>query len=218
DAAFPHRDPREFRDRITITSYGPGGEVERIRFFSVDHTELGSIAYLYFDSGLVKEDRWVREPGGKTIRLFRYDYDPGTRAYELTERDSTGAVVSHVGLVLPAGPGHREPLPGTTEEGTAGGVNILEESGEIIKDIRLRKAEGWDPARELGALVYEDIQHSPDVIYLRNGDTLEVDLLQITDRFVRFKQFGGEDILTLPLSAVGEIERRDGKIVYPTLY
>ena len=82
----------------------------------------------------------------------------------------------------------------------------------------MKKEGGWDLARELGPLFDKDVQNSPDLIYLKNGDVLEVDLLQITDMLVRFKLFEEFDVLTMPLTDIGEIERRDGEIVYPVLY
>jgi len=203
---YPDRDPREFRDRVTIYEYLPGGEIGRYLFLSVDHTELGIISFQYFDSGLVKEERWIKQPGATTVRLYEYHYQPELQLYELTEYDSTGTRISHVGLVLPS------------EYLSTGSTNILEEGREIIQDIRQRQTGGWNPADELGPLVSEHIQKLPDLIYLKNGDTLEVDLLQITERFVRFKLRGESDVLTMPLSDVGEIERRDGEIVYPVLY
>ncbi|MEE9168005.1 MAG: hypothetical protein V3U24_11175 [Candidatus Neomarinimicrobiota bacterium] len=192
--AFPHRDMGEFSDRVTIYSYLPGGEIDRYQFSSVDGTLLGTILYEYFDSGLVKEERWIKEPRGKTIRLFRYDHDPESRTYELTEYDSTGQKVSHVGVVNPPD----------------GKSNYLEESTEIIQDIRQKRAAGWDPGKQPGSLA--------DLIRLNSGDILRVNLIQITDRYVRFKMMGEEDTLTIPLSQVGEIERQGGKTVYPVVY
>jgi len=220
--AFPNRDLNEFKDRITVYEYLPNGEISNYLFFSVNNTELGTISFKYFDSGLVKEERWIRQPGVKTIRLYQYLYQPELQLYELTEYDSTGTSISHVGLVLPSESreilGAPETLPQRNGEHPPISVNILEESTEIIQDIRKRKAEGWDPAKELGLLFDKDILNSPDIIYLKNGDTLEVDLLQITEKFVRFKLFREVDILTMPLSDCGEIERRDGEIIYPVLY
>lgn len=220
--AFEGRNLTEFKDRITVYEFDSKENIKGYRFLTVDNTELGSIAFKYFDSGLVKEERWVRQPGSQTVRLFRYDYDPKTRAYELTEYDSTGAEVSRVGLVLPvetdAMVGVPQSLLRRSEDSPPGTGSILEESTEIIQDIRKRKATGWDPSRELGQLLDRDLPNLPDLVYLRSGDTLKVELFQITDEYVRFKLVGEEDILTIPLSDVGEIERRDGRIVYPVIY
>lgn len=183
--AFPNRDLREFSDRVTVYRYLPDGKVDRYEFLSVDGTPMGSISHKYFDSGLVKEERWITEPEGRTIRLFQYDYDPDLHTYELTEYDSKGQEISHVGLVPPG----RDEVPQAQ-------LNVLPESREIIEDILRRK----------------------DLIYLKNGDTLRVNLVQISDEFVRFKMAGERDTLTIPLSAVGEIERLDGKILYPVVY
>ena len=65
---------------------------------------------------------------------------------------------------------------------------------------------------ELGVLT------SPDLIYLTDGDTLEVSLVEVTKEFVRFMFYGENELLTMPISKVQEIERRDGKIIYPILY
>lgn len=219
---FPNRNLNEFRDRVTVYQFLPNGDISDYFFLAVDNTELGAISIKYFVSGLVKEERWIKQPGSKTVRLFEYRFQPDLQLYELTEYDSTGASISHVGLVLPPDPEGMGGAPETLLRGPGKiphlSDNILEESTEIIQDIRMKKEGGWDLARELGPLFDKDVQNSPDLIYLKNGDVLEVDLLQITDMLVRFKLFEEFDVLTMPLTDIGEIERRDGEIVYPVLY
>ena len=187
-------------------------QVERYRFRSVNDVEFGSIVFSYFRSGLVKEERWIKQPGERTVRLFEYRYEPATRLYELKESDSTGSVISRVALVLPVESetmiGAADALLGAREETPPGAANVLEESVEIIEDIRGRRSRGWNPGAEKW----------PDTIYLKNGDTLEVELIRITEESIRFRLFGEEEVLTMPLSAVGEVERKDGEIIYPILY
>ena len=195
--AFPNRSPKEFRDRVTTYDYLSDGHVKGYYFRSVDDTDLGAIHYEYFDSGLVKEERWIKQPGNKTIRLFSYQYEPKSRHYELTEYDSTGTRISQVRLVLPPETDRQRSVPTSVKTPSPVSKNILEESSEIIEDI---------------------LRRNPDIIYLKRGDTLHVDILKITATSVRFKLHGQQDMLTMPLSSVGEIERRDGEIIYPIIY
>lgn len=184
DHVYPDRNPKEFQDRVTLIRYGPEGRVLSYRFFSVDNVQWGAIEYDYFETGLVKEERWMRGAHGKTVRLFQYDYDPGSRTYKLTEYDSSGSPRSRVAVALP------------------------EEKRTTPEEIIRRR------------LPVEDrrVMESPDLIYLRDGETLRVDILNVSDTYVRFSLFGEEQILTMPLEKVGEIERRDGTILYPKLY
>ncbi|MFQ6674733.1 MAG: hypothetical protein ACE5LH_00160 [Fidelibacterota bacterium] len=182
--AFPHRNPEEFRDRVTLYRYGPGGRVLSYRFFSVDLVPWGSIEYDYSEGGAVREERWIRGADGRIVRRFATRYDPLTGSTELTEYDSTGGVVSRVAVVVP---GEKEEVPGDT--GRKRPIPFEEQTGKL-----------------------------PDWIYLRDGDTLRVEILQISESTVRFKLFGEEDVLTMPLERVGEIERGDGTILYPRLY
>ncbi len=211
---FPEERYREFRDRITQYDYLPDGEIDSYQFYSVDGTKFGAIFHDYFDKGNIKEERWISYPGGKIVRLFRTYYDPESRFCELTEYDSTGAKVSHVGVVIPEEEKGRD-----VESGKQSGLdNMLEESSEIIKDIRERVVAGWKPQEESGTLLTEEIQKSSDTIYLKNGQILEGDLIQMNDKYVRFKLLDDDDILVIPLPSVGEIEQRDGKVVYPVIY
>lgn len=181
DHVFPDRDPREFRDRVTLYRYGPGGRVLSFAFFSVDNVRWGSIEYDYFESGLVKEERWLRWPGETTVRLFQYRYDPDTRRYELTEYDSTGSRISQVAVDL--------------------GKHDREARQEVLR-------------RRLPRL-QEEKPESPDLIYLKDGDTLRVEIVSVTDTYVRFTLLGEEDVLTMPLEKVGEIEQGTGPFCIP---
>ena len=80
------------------------------------------------------------------------------------------------------------------------------------------KEEGWNPNQSLGKLMDPKVLTSPDLITMKTGDTLKVELIQITDEYVRFMLSGEHDVLTLPLTRVTEIERRDGEILYPVIY
>ena len=70
----------------------------------------------------------------------------------------------------------------------------------------------------MGKLMDPKVLTSPDLITMKNGDSLKVELIQINDEYVRFMLTGERDMLTLPLPRVTEIERRDGKILYPVIY
>lgn len=213
--AFPHRAMTEFQDRVTIYSYDEKGEVTEYLFTSIDKHPFGAIRLSYFKAGPLAEERWLLLPGELTVRLFDYDYDPVSRAYVLTEYDSTGTEVSRVGLVLPTRsvPELDELLTGVTIKSG----NVLEESAEIVADIQMRLKEGWIPSDE-GVLLEEGVLSSPDLIYLSNRDTLQVTLVEVNKDFVRFMFFGEHELLTMPISQVQEIERRDGKIIYPVIY
>lgn len=213
--AFPRRPLAEFQDRVTIYSYNESGDVTEYLFMSIDNHSFGAVRLSYFDGGLPAEERWVMLPEEKTLRLFDYDYDPVTRTYALTEFDSTGSQVSQVGLVLPTK--HVPELDELLSSAASRPGNVLEESGEIVADIRSRLSEGWNPSDE-GALLEEEVLISPDLIYMLDGDTLEVTLVEVKKEFVRFMFYGENELLTMPNSKVQEIERRDGKIIYPVIY
>ncbi len=221
--AFPHRNLKEFNGRKTVYEFGENREIEAYRFFSVDNTEFGGVNYQYDPSGLVSEERWVTLPETKTIRLFRYEHQPMTHQYELFEYDSTGTEISHVGVILPVE--STDLFGGETvmfdkedygQENFSG--NVLEEVSEILEDIRRQKRERVEFGDRPGIVLWETVKDSPDVIYLKNGDVLKVILVDITKEYVRFKLKGEEAILHLPITTVGEIERRDGEILYPIIY
>lgn len=212
---FPHRNRADFNDRTTIYDYTSDGKVWRYKFLSLDHTPFGQIEFDFFEEGLVKEERWTDLLAGQTVRLFKYRYNPISREYTMLEYDASGEEVSRVGLVLP----RRTFAAGTpVDDSSQLGGNRLEESSEIIEDILMKKAEGWNPSETVGKLMDPDVLNSPDLIYMKSGDTLRVDLLKITDQVVRFLIRGDRDVLTMPLVRVGEIERRDGHILYPVIY
>ncbi|HIB58218.1 MAG TPA: hypothetical protein EYO41_03225 [Candidatus Marinimicrobia bacterium] len=213
--AFPQRPFSEFQDRVTIYSYDESGDVTEYLFKSIDNYPFGAVRLSYFEGGLPAEERWILLPEERTMRLFDYDYDPTSRSYALTEYDSTGTKISQVGLVLPTKyiPELYELLSGS--ESRSG--NVLEESDEILDDIHSRLSKGWNPSDD-GALLELGVLTSPDLIYLTDGDTLEVTLVDVTKEFVRFMFFGENELLTMPIFKVQEIERRDGKVIYPVIY
>ncbi len=211
---FPHMNRADFDERTTIYDYNSDGKVWRYQFLSLDHTPFGQIEFDFFEEGLVKEERWTDLLAGKTVRLFTYRYNPISREYTMLETDARGKEVSTVGIKLP-----RNLLTsGETAGGKEGGSNRLEESSEIIEDILLRKAEGWNPADAIGHLADPELFTSSDFIYLKNGDTLRVSLIAVTEEYVRFLLAGDRDVLTLPLAQVSEIERRDGEVIFPVIY
>lgn len=222
--AFPHRNLKEFNGRKTEYEFGESGEIEAYRFFSVDNTGFGAILYQYNQFGLFSEERWITLPGKETVRLFQYVFHPTTHQYELFEYDSTGTEISHVGVTLPVESADlfgrdikmfdREDV--FNQKKFTGGV--LEEVSEILEDIRRQKNEGIEFGDRSGIVLWETVKDSPDVIYLKNGDVLKVILVDITKDYVRFKLKGEEAILHLPITTVGEIERRDGEILYPIIY
>jgi|TARA_B100000035_G_scaffold150430_1_gene128222 hypothetical protein len=216
--AFPHRDQREFKERTVLYEFRSDGEIEQYRFFSVDNREFGRISYDYFESGVLKKEEWNNTLSGKTVRLFNYQFNPHTREYRVAEYDSSGTVISRSAIVLPDQQFPDEEMPGISGDMSSPSESMLQESGEIIQDIIQRKSEGWNTNAELGRLSEKDVLHSPDIIYLTNGDTLKVDLLHISNDYARCILRGESEVLSIPLSTVGEIERRDGKILYPIVY
>ncbi len=139
---FPHMNRADFDERTTIYDYNSDGKVWRYQFLSLDHTPFGQIEFDFFEEGLVKEERWTDLLAGKTVRLFTYRYNPISREYTMLETDARGKEVSTVGIKLP-----RNLLTsGESEGGKEIAGNRLEESSEIIEDILLKRAEGWNPS------------------------------------------------------------------------
>ena len=213
---FPHRNLADFDERTTVYDYNIDGKVSRYQFLSVDNTPFGQIEYDYFEEGLVKEELWTDLLTAQTVRLFKYRFNPISREYTMVEHDARGEEVSRVGITLPRKSITSGWSPSDTSTDIPG--NRLEESSEIIEDILMRKAEGWNPDQSLGKLMDPKVLTSPDLITMKTGDTLKVELIQITDEYVRFMLSGEHDVLTLPLTRVTEIERRDGEILYPVIY
>ena len=164
----------------------------------------------------MKEELWKDLLAGQTVRLFKYRFNPISREYTMVEHDARGEEVSRVGITLPRKSITSGWSPSDTSTDIPG--NRLEESSEIIEDILMRKAEGWNPDQSLGKLMDPKVLTSPDLITMKAGDILKVELIQITDEYVRFMLSGEHDVLTLPLTRVTEIERRDGEILYPVIY
>ena len=213
---LPHRNLADFDERTTVYNYDTNGKVSLYQFLSVDHTPFGQIEYDYFEEGLVKEERWTDMLAGQTVRAFKYRFNPISREYTMVEYDARGEEVSHVGITLPRKSITSDWSPLDAPTDIPG--NRLEESSEIIENILIRKAEGWNPAQSMGKLMDPKVLTSPDLITMKNGDSLKVELIQINDEYVRFMLTGERDMLTLPLARVTEIERRDGEILYPVIY
>ncbi|MEE2876708.1 MAG: hypothetical protein VX822_02895 [Candidatus Neomarinimicrobiota bacterium] len=212
---FPHFNRADFDGRTTIYDYNDDGRTWRYQFLSFDHTPFGEIEFNFFDEGLVKKERWTDLLAGETVRLFSYNFNPISREYTMFETDARGEEVSRVGIKLPKNLLTSGPSAGVMVEGVG---NRLEESREIIEDILIRKAEGWNPAEAVGRLGDLELFSSPDLIYMKTGDTLKVNLIAVTEEYVRFLLSGDRDVLTLPLTRVNEIERRDGEVIYPVIY
>ena len=216
---FPDRNKSDFAERTNIYYYNKNGSIRKYKFLSLDHTPFGEINYDYFDEGLIKLEQWRDLLNGMVVRQFTYNYNPISREYIMVETDAKGNEVSKIGITLPrklftselnVNDSNREKV---RDEG-----NTLEESSEIIEDILLKKADGWNPTKTIGYLSDSDLFSSPDLIYLKTGDTLKVNLFNLTEVHVRFFILGDQDILTIPLSKIDEIERRDGKVIYPLIY
>lgn len=212
---FPHRNRSDFAERTTVYHYNEADRVMKYQFFSVDHTAFGEIEYDYFEEGLVKKENWRDLLSNKIVRSFHYWFNPISREYTMVEKDAFGKEVSRVGLTLP-----RALLTSGMSDANDGEVmgNRLEESAQIIEDIVIKKAEGWDPTQALGRLADPDLFLSPDFIYMKSGDTLEVNLIALTQDYVRFILSGELDVMTIPLRRISEIERRDGEVIYPVVY
>jgi len=212
---FPHRSRADFDERTTIYEYTSEGRVWLYQFLSLNHTPFGQIEFDFFEEGLIKEERWIDLLTGQTVRLFTYRFNPISRDYTMIERDAKGEEVSTVGIKLP-----RKLLTSEAGDDVKASVvgNRLEESSEIIEDILLKRAEGWIPSDGIGHLADLELFSFPDLIYMKTGDTLKVNLITVTEEYVRFLLADDRDVLIIPLTGVSEIERRDGKVIYPVIY
>jgi len=214
---FPNRNKIDFAERTNIYYYNKNGSIRKYKFLSLDHTPFGEINYDYFDEGLIKLEQWKDLLNGMVVREFTYNYNPISREYIMVETDAKGNEVSKIGITLPRKLFTSEVNDSKSEKVKSEG-NSLEESSEIIEDILLKKADGWNPAKTIGYLANPDLFSSPDLIYMKTGDTLKVNLFNLTEDHVRFFILGDQDILTMSLSKIDEIERRDGKVIYPLIY
>ncbi len=214
---FPHRNMSDFAERTNIYYYNKDGSIRKYEFFSLNHTPFGEINYDYFEEGLIKLEQWRDLINGKIVRQFNYNYNPISREYIMVEIDARGNEVSKIGITLPKIFFSSDFIESNGSKVKSKG-NILEESSEIIENILMRKADGWDPKESIGYLADPNVFFSPDLIYLKTGDTLKVDLLNLTEDYVRFFMFLDRDVLTIPLSQIDEIERNDGTIIYPLIY
>lgn len=214
---FPNRNKIDFAERTNIYYYNKNGSIRKYKFLSLDHTPFGEINYDYFDEGLIKLEQWRDLLNGMVVRQFTYNYNPISREYIMVETDAKGNEVSKVGITLPRKLFTSEVNDSNREKVKSEG-NTLEESSEIIEDILLKKADGWNPTKTIGYLANPELFSSPDLIYMKTGDTLKVNLFNLTEDHVRFFMLGDQDILTMSLSKIDEIERRDGKVIYPLIY
>lgn len=214
---FPNRNKIDFAERTNIYYYNKNGSIRKYKFLGLDHTPFGEINYDYFDEGLIKLEQWRDLLNGMVVRQFTYNYNPISREYIMVETDAKGNEVSKVGITLPRKL-FTSGVNDSNREKVKSEGNTLEESSEIIEDILLKKADGWNPTKTIGYLANPDLFSSPDLIYMKTGDTLKVNLFNLTEDHVRFFILGDQDILTMSLSKIDEIERRDGKVIYPLIY
>ncbi len=205
---YSNRNEKEFFDRITVYEFLSDSSIDNYQFFSIDYTPFGTIEYHFSDDKNEKSEKWIRLPEKKLVRQFQYNHYSDTDDYELLEIDSMGTVISHVGLNLSIFSG--EELLTLTTSG-----NVLEESKPIIREIRERKAAGWKMPEDIKIDFQDDSEFLPDKITLNNDETLDVDLVVVTDLYARFRLLGEKEILTIPLVSVSEVKKRDGTVIYP---
>ncbi len=189
-----------FREQSSTFTFTPTGRLSSVTFRTVDGFTYGAVSFVYDLWNNLNEENWRTLPDQQVVRRYHFDYNFQTAGIALSEFGLGGKLVSKVTLEMaPADELYQVPPPRTG--------NILDEAGAILDEIAVRKT----------SLAYPAIipRTEWDKLVMDTGEELDIQLLEISDAVVRFRQAGTHDDLALPLERVRMVISRYGERVYP---
>ena len=202
DYSFPGNLNQSFYGQTTTFRFSEDGTLNTIEFTNVNDQPYGQITFTYDYLGFVREEIWRSLPSARLIRRFIYDIDLQKQAKKLWEYGRDGREISYVELEMaPEDKLYPNPFPRTG--------NTLDEVDIVLNEIIRTGIMPPFPAK---------IPHmESDQIYLRNGDIMDIEIIQVTATDITFKLKQDESQYVMPLFRVREIKNRWGEILYPKI-
>ncbi len=84
---------KDWTDRFSILDYNQLSQLVNHAFFDVNAFQYGFTHFEYDSLGYLSKEEWVREPSGKTMRLWNHFFDPATQLTRIMQYDSNGVLV-----------------------------------------------------------------------------------------------------------------------------
>ncbi len=190
----------DYKGQISLFAVNLEAKIESVVFQTISGYLYGKINFYYNHLGFLVGEDWQILPEEKSIRRYIYTYDLISEKRELTEYGRNGEEVSRVVLALaPEDKLYAYPPPRTG--------NRLDEISILLNDIK-----GKDFHIPFDVFIPRT---KYDVIILNSGERMEIKLIQMGHKYVRFKFPGTEEELHIPLSKVNSISNKFGENLYP---
>lgn len=197
---YAQNEPLTFTDQRSIFTILDGSHVSKIVFETVDAQKYGQVELDYDYLGNLKEERWRDLPSARVIRRFKYKFEIMADVLQIWEFGNEGELLSHVAIdQAPADQLYKTPPPRSH--------NTLDEVDIIAREIKNSRII----VRHAGIIP----KTVSDQLILSNGESMNVDFVELTHNGIRFRMDSENDILTIPIHRVRSLTSRMGDVIYP---
>ena len=197
---YAQNEPLTFTDQRAIFTILDGSHVSKIVFETVDAQKYGQVELDYDYLGNLKEERWRDLPSARVIRRFKYKFEIMADVLQIWEFGNEGELLSHVAIdQAPADQLYKTPPPRSH--------NTLDEVDIIAREIKNSRII----VRHAGIIPKTVL----DQLILSNGESMNVDFVELTHNGILFRMDSENDILTIPIHRVRSLTSRMGDVIYP---
>ncbi len=197
---YAQNEPLTFTDQRSIFTILDGSHVSKIVFETVDAQKYGQVELDYDYLGNLKEERWRDLPSARVIRRFKYKFEIMADVLQIWEFGNEGELLSHVAIdQAPADQLYKTPPPRSH--------NTLDEVDIIAREIKNSRII----VRHAGIIPKTVL----DQLILSNGESMNVDFVELTHNGILFRMDSENDILTIPFHRVRSLTSRMGDVIYP---
>jgi hypothetical protein len=197
---YAQNEPLTFTDQRSIFTILDGSHVSKIVFETVDAQKYGQVELEYDYLGNLKEERWRDLPSARVIRRFKYKFEIMADVLQIWEFGNEGELLSHVAIdQAPADQLYKTPPPRSH--------NTLDEVDIIAREIKNSRII----VRHAGIIPKTVL----DQLILSNGESMNVDFVELTHNGILFRMDSENDILTIPIHRVRSLTSRMGDVIYP---
>ena len=197
---YAQNEPLTFTDQRSIFTILDGSHVSKIVFETVDAQKYGQVELDYDYLGNLKEERWRDLPSARVIRRFKYKFEIMADVLQIWEFGNEGELLSHVAIdQAPADQLYKTPPPRSH--------NTLDEVDIIAREIKNSRII----VRHAGIIPKTVL----DQLILSNGESMNVDFVELTHNGILFRMDSENDILTIPIHRVRSLTSRMGDVIYP---
>lgn len=197
---YAQNEPLTFTNQRSIFTILDGSHVSKIVFETVDAQKYGQVELDYDYLGNLKEERWRDLPSARVIRRFKYKFEIMADVLQIWEFGNEGELLSHVAIdQAPADQLYKTPPPRSH--------NTLDEVDIIAREIKNSRII----VRHAGIIPKTVL----DQLILSNGESMNVDFVELTHNGILFRMDSENDILTIPIHRVRSLTSRMGDVIYP---